>query len=87
MELFIPEVKMMSFFCESCQEVKAIPARSGRPPTLCTSCKENGESHNATNVNKLRALAEARCDRLEFMLRSRNTHIKQQKGWHDASTS
>lgn len=80
MQVFEPKVNMMMFFCESCQEVKALPARRGRPPKFCTACTEGGDivDSDAVRLSKARALGEKRCDLLEMMLRSRGTHIKQQ---------
>lgn len=84
LEIFEPEEKMMMLFCESCQEVKAIPSRRGRPPKYCTQCTDNGDTESNSEVqrNRLQVIADARCDRLEMMLRSRNTHIKQQQSWY-----
>lgn len=73
--------KMMTIFCESCRELKSIPARRGRPPKFCAPCLESGdaETSDEARITRARALAEARCDRLEILLRSRGTHIKQNR--------
>lgn len=84
MEVFVTEEKMSFFFCKHCQEMKAIPSRRGHLPETCASCANDGSAkvaEDAENRSKLQIAAELRCDRLELMLRSRNTHIKQQKDW------
>lgn len=81
LELFVPEVKMMAFFCKACQEVKMMPSRRGRPPESCQECQGNGlvDDYEATRLERERAAANARCDRLDMMLKSRGTHISQNR--------
>lgn len=75
------EIKMMMLFCASCKEVKAIPSRRGRPPKYCNECTNNGDvqDYEVDRLARERAIANERCDRLEMMLRSRGTHIKQNR--------
>lgn len=75
------QVVMMSCFCQSCNEVFSIPSRRGRPPKYCTRCIKGGETqtHDEAYRDALQERANERVDNLEMLLRSRGTHIKQQK--------
>lgn len=75
-------VKMMSFFCAKCEQVKMIPARRGRPPQYCASCTETGDAekhHNEVEQTERKQTAIERIDNLELMLKSRGLHLSQQK--------
>lgn len=74
-------VRMMSHFCYACNEVFAIQARRGRPPKYCKKCIENGDAttHEEQRVESNIAKANARIDNLEMLLKSRGTHISQNR--------
>jgi len=76
----------MMLFCNACQEVYAIPARRGRPPGFCGKCGSDPvivekfkTAQRLTKEAERLAVAKARVDRLELMLRSRGEHPSQQK--------
>lgn len=75
----LDEAKMMACFCFNCNEIFSIPSRRGRPPKFCDKCTQAGEIPNYEEERREndKNEAEARIDRLEMMLRSRGTHIKQ----------
>lgn len=78
---YLNGIKMMSHFCLACKEVFAIPARRGRPPNYCSECISSGraQSYEEQRMESLTEKARVRVDNLEMMLKSRGTHIRQQK--------
>lgn len=80
----LAEAKMMPCFCHKCEEIFSIPSRRGRPPKFCDNCIKSGEVPVYEEEKRESDIdaAKARVDRLEMMLRSRGTHIKQnQQNW------
>lgn len=75
--------KQMNLFCHACNEVFTFPARRGRPPKYCTNCIGSGkaETHEEARLKSDKEKARLRCDNLEMLLKSRGTHISQQKNW------
>jgi hypothetical protein len=76
----VPE-KLMSLFCNACNEIFMIPSRRGRPPKYCTKCITGGDAMEYEDVRRDREWEQAqiRVDNLEMMLKSRGTHISQNK--------
>lgn len=80
------EVKMMALFCQGCHEIFSIPSRRGRPPRFCGKCGSDPDTVHAVEsakeeeiADKRLAMAKARVDNLEMMLRSRGTHLQQHR--------
>lgn len=82
-------VKMMYFFCIGCNDAKSIPSRRGRPPQYCNACITGTHTDPNIEVNVMtteekslerrRQEAEERVNHLEMMLKSRGTHISQNR--------
>lgn len=65
----------MYVLCKKCGDVFARPTQRGRPPSFCKKCDEE----KLPETEQRQITAKERVDRLEMMLRSRNTHIGQHR--------
>lgn len=78
---YLDGVKMSMLYCHACKEVFGVPARAGKPSEYCSSCIDSGraqlmkEQKVSADVEK----ARKRVDNLEMLLRSRGTHISQNR--------
>jgi hypothetical protein len=63
----------MNIICRTCGGDFEYQPKRGRPPVACSVCKA------APKVAEEKISAKQRVDRLELMLRVRNTHVEQQK--------
>lgn len=86
--------KMMSAFCQKCQEIFTLPSRRGRPPRFCDKCLGLAKSEakaseelqlriaaNAEEIRREKAKADSieRVDRLEAQLKMFGRHISQHR--------
>ena len=78
--------RMMHILCAHCNEVKVIPSRRGRPPKYCPACTKTDDKVDILVTQEAVMARDAAMERanerinnLEMMLRSRGTHLSQQK--------
>lgn len=71
--------KLMYQYCHGCKEIRAIPARRGRPSKYCDDCEGKEPSRDLEREKEIWTKANARVDRLEMMLKARGMHISQNR--------
>lgn len=71
-------VKQWTINCRACRNDFTMPAKQGRKPVHCPACSAPG-----TTKSSVSNAGNAVVDRLEMMLRSRGTHISQNRGEYE----